>query len=529
MTISTTLLFSRAVDLMSKQQTELASIQEKISTGKELVRPSDSPELAVNVARIKSSIDEIDSYKNSLNTVNDRLRIEETYLSGSKDALISLKQLAIQGASATTSGKDREVLALETDELISAMKNLANGTDANGNYLFAGSRVKTMPYNEDVDGTIRYQGDSFNQSIDFNANRRSSLGRNGLDIFKPVLSGQIMEPTPSIYEVNMTGTLEVGDSFMLEIDGHEFTATIKPGQTRQSLLDNFAVQVNESVLSGGLVGIEARVVDEQLQIYGVDGFNHSVLVDSSNAEAKPVDDMIASIETDEESGVSQLTLDGTMEIGDKIHLSIGSRSFSYVITGDEGLNNDKSPQAAVLQAFTNAVNASGLFSQSATIALDPLNPEQVQVSALRENIGLVQFESEDRTAINDQSIQVNLVQQPTPPIPERVEFFESLQEFSHFLRNGTQDQIQSKLDHFDQMLDIVTLSLADIGSEMGSLEDEITINEDLKLQLKTTLSGEEDLDLASAITKMQAQMMSLEAAQASFAKISQLSLFDYIR
>ena len=79
------------------------------------------------------------------------------------------------------------------------------------------------------------------------------------------------------------------------------------------------------------------------------------------------------------------------------------------------------------------------------------------------------------------------------------------------------------------MLDIVTMSLADIGSEMGSLDDEITINEDLKLQLQTTLSSEEDLDLATAITKMQSKMMSLEAAQASFAKISQLSLFDYIR
>ena len=141
----------------------------------------------------------------------------------------------------------------------------------------------------------------------------------------------------------------------------------------------------------------------------------------------------------------------------------------------------------------------------------------------------MRFESEERTAINDQSIQVSLIQQPTPPIPERVEFFESLQEVARFLRNGTQDQIQSKLDHFDQMLDIVTLSLADIGSEMGSLDDEITINEDLKLQLQTTLSGEEDLDLATAITKMQSKMMSLEAAQASFAKISQLSLFDYIR
>jgi flagellar hook-associated protein 3 FlgL len=193
------------------------------------------------------------------------------------------------------------------------------------------------------------------------------------------------------------------------------------------------------------------------------------------------------------------------------------------------LSNDEPSRADVLQAFTNAVNTSGLFSQSATIEFDPLNPEQVQISALRENIGLVRFESEERTAINDQSIQVNLIQQPTPPIPERVEFFESLQEVAHFLRNGTQDQIQSKLDHFDQMLDIVTLSLADIGSEMGSLDDEITINEDLKLQLQTTLSGEEDLDLATAITKMQSKMMSLEAAQASFAKISQLSLFDYIR
>jgi len=73
------------------------------------------------------------------------------------------------------------------------------------------------------------------------------------------------------------------------------------------------------------------------------------------------------------------------------------------------------------------------------------------------------------------------------------------------------------------------LSLADIGAEMGSIEDEITINESLKLQLESTLSSQEDLDYASAITELQAKMMSLEAAQSSFAKISQLSVFDYLR
>jgi flagellar hook-associated protein 3 FlgL len=37
------------------------------------------------------------------------------------------------------------------------------------------------------------------------------------------------------------------------------------------------------------------------------------------------------------------------------------------------------------------------------------------------------------------------------------------------------------------------------------------------------------LDYASAITQLTSEMMSLEAGQSSFAKISQLSLFDYIR
>jgi flagellar hook-associated protein 3 FlgL len=135
----------------------------------------------------------------------------------------------------------------------------------------------------------------------------------------------------------------------------------------------------------------------------------------------------------------------------------------------------------------------------------------------------------ERTNINDQAIQVTLSQEPTPALPERIEFFEALQEVSTFLRSGTQDQIQAKLDHLDEMLNSVTLSLADIGAEMGSIEDEITINESLKLQLESTLSSQEDLDYASAITELQAKMMSLEAAQSSFAKISQLSVFDYLR
>ena len=64
---------------------------------------------------------------------------------------------------------------------------------------------------------------------------------------------------------------------------------------------------------------------------------------------------------------------------------------------------------------------------------------------------------------------------------------------------------------------------------MNMVDQQTSIIEDTTLNLKSTLSSIEDLDYASAITKMNQQMLSLEAAQASFAKVSQLNLFNYIK
>ena len=523
MTISTTLLFNRAVSLMGRQQTALAELQEKVSTGKELVRPSDSPELAVNIARIKSSIGEMDAFKNSLNAVNDRLRIEESYLDGAKDVLIKLKQLTLQGANASMSGRDKEVLALQVDELIAEIKNLANGTDANGNYLFAGSRVTTPPYIEDADGIIRYQGDNFRPNIDYTANRRSAIGRNGIDVFRPVLSGESTEPTPGTHQVRLTGTLEPGDIYTLSIDSNAFHYEIRPGDTVAEVLDNIAFQINESASQGTLESVAADRDGSNLIVSTLDGATRVVSGTTRNT-SEAIDDLSVSLDSNPDD-MHRLSLEGTTEPGDRVVVSIGTRSFSYVVP--ESL--EQANRSEVMRDLMTKLNQSGLFSESVDLSIDPLDETQLILTPTRDNIGVVSASVVERTSINDQGVSITLTQEPRRALPERVEFFQSLQEVSQLLRNGSQDQIQGKLDHLDQMLDIVTLSLADIGSEMGSIEAEISINEDLKLQLETTLSGQEDLDFTSAITELQAKMMSLEAAQSSFAKISQLSVFDYIR
>jgi flagellar hook-associated protein 3 FlgL len=134
-----------------------------------------------------------------------------------------------------------------------------------------------------------------------------------------------------------------------------------------------------------------------------------------------------------------------------------------------------------------------------------------------------------RSGIDTQSFDAVISQSPDPGRPEKIEFFEALQSVVTVLETGSQQDIQDRLDYLDQMIDKATYGLADIGVERRTIESELALNDELQAIMKTNLSGEEDLDYAEAITKLQAKMLSLEAAQSSFAKISNLSVFDYLR
>jgi flagellar hook-associated protein 3 FlgL len=110
-----------------------------------------------------------------------------------------------------------------------------------------------------------------------------------------------------------------------------------------------------------------------------------------------------------------------------------------------------------------------------------------------------------------------------------VGFFKVMDDLIDGLINVNGDNIRRGVGELDTLQTGVSLSLAQVGTNLNVVDQQTAVIEDTTLNLKTTLSSIEDLDFASAITKMNQQMMSLEAAQSSFAKISQLNLFDYIK
>ncbi len=108
-------------------------------------------------------------------------------------------------------------------------------------------------------------------------------------------------------------------------------------------------------------------------------------------------------------------------------------------------------------------------------------------------------------------------------------FFQSLDNLIAGLNSSNGNDIRRGVGEMDILQQGVSLAQAQIGTNLNVVDQQTSVLEDTTLNLKTTLSSIEDLDYAAAITKMNQQMMSLEAAQASFAKVSQLNLFNYIK
>ena len=89
------------------------------------------------------------------------------------------------------------------------------------------------------------------------------------------------------------------------------------------------------------------------------------------------------------------------------------------------------------------------------------------------------------------------------------------------------DLNRSVLD-IDQALDHILSTRADAGATLRELDALSTGNDDRNLQIDTSLSRLDDLDYNKALSDYARQQLSLDAAQKSFAKVSGLSLFDYL-
>jgi flagellar hook-associated protein 3 FlgL len=112
---------------------------------------------------------------------------------------------------------------------------------------------------------------------------------------------------------------------------------------------------------------------------------------------------------------------------------------------------------------------------------------------------------------------------------ERVGFFQVLEDLKTAINDSTYADMQRGLDELDKLQSGFSQAVVQIGTELNVVENQSKIIDDTRIQLQTTLSQVQDTDYTEAITRLQKEMLGLQAAQSSFAKTSDLNLFNYIR
>lgn len=139
---------SSASNLSSRinaQRTRLSVLQERISSGKRINRPSDDPNGAATVINLRTSQKEIQQFQRSAQTANQKLTAADDTLTGYENILERVRTLVAQGLSDTTPQNAKNNLATEIESLRARILNVANSKYGD-EYLFGGTRQNAPPF-----------------------------------------------------------------------------------------------------------------------------------------------------------------------------------------------------------------------------------------------------------------------------------------------------------------------------------------------------------------------------------------------
>jgi flagellar hook-associated protein 3 FlgL len=95
-------------------------------------------------------------------------------------------------------------------------------------------------------------------------------------------------------------------------------------------------------------------------------------------------------------------------------------------------------------------------------------------------------------------------------------------------RAGLHGAVDQFLTDVDQSMEQMSMVRAEIGARLNAVESQKRANEDLALQLSEAISTIQDVDYAEAISRFNQQLTALQAAQQSFLRVQDLSLFKFL-
>ncbi|PWC17425.1 flagellar hook-associated protein FlgL [Brenneria corticis] len=206
MRLSTSMIYQQNMQGILNGQTAWQKTGMQLSTGKRVVNPSDDPIAAAQVIMLGQAQSENSQYTLARTFARQSMSLEESILSKVADSVIAASTQVISGGG-VKSDDDRQSVAAELRGIKAQLLNMANSTDGNGNYIFAGYETDSAPFVDDSTG-VEYVGgyQAIEQRVD--AARSMTVGHIGSAVFNGVTGDAQKEPDGSV-QSDLFATLDL--------------------------------------------------------------------------------------------------------------------------------------------------------------------------------------------------------------------------------------------------------------------------------------------------------------------------------
>ncbi|WP_374454263.1 flagellar hook-associated protein FlgL [Nocardioides sp.] len=156
--VTQSMLTNRSLDRLQSSLTRLSELQEHLSTGRVLNRPSDNPADAASAMRLRSSVGAQQQYARNAQDGIGWLDTLDSTLGTANDLVRRAREVGQQAVSGAVNQDTREALAVEIEQLRSSLLGTANTTYLDRPVL-GGTTAGAAAFSE-AGGVVTYAGDA---------------------------------------------------------------------------------------------------------------------------------------------------------------------------------------------------------------------------------------------------------------------------------------------------------------------------------------------------------------------------------
>jgi len=135
----------RSLNNLNYQVRRLMQLQEQLSTGLKVNDPSDDPLAARRAVNVRAAMEKTEQYITNISSTESQLTETDSALQTVTNVLQRTRELCVQGASGTNSQTQRDLVAVEINQLVESLVEQANH-QTHGRYIFGGTRTGSAPF-----------------------------------------------------------------------------------------------------------------------------------------------------------------------------------------------------------------------------------------------------------------------------------------------------------------------------------------------------------------------------------------------